>query len=97
VKPGEPWQWFDMATESRSAAAGNGQQHFDVRPAYLPAIALNESSFCSADQIGQFQPPDLPPALLMDVGFASLCPLAPHRRLGNRIRDSHIHSPATTT
>jgi hypothetical protein len=26
------------------------------------------------------QPPDLPPALLMDMGFAITCPLAQHRR-----------------
>ena len=53
--------FIDMATESRRATAGNGQQDFDVRPAYPPAIALDESSSCSADQIGQFQerPTDL--------------------------------------
>jgi len=26
------------------------------------------------------QPPDLPPVCLVDVGFAVLCQLAPHRR-----------------
>ncbi len=46
---------IDMAAESCSAAAGNGQQDFDVRPAYPPAIVLDESSSRSADQIGQFQ------------------------------------------
>jgi hypothetical protein len=46
---------IDMATESSSPATGNGQQDFDVRPAYPVAIALDESSSCSADQISQFQ------------------------------------------
>ena len=26
------------------------------------------------------QPPDLPPVLLMDMGFAVICPLVQHRR-----------------
>ncbi len=46
---------IDMAAECGGAATGNGQQHFDVRPANPLAAALEESSSCRADQVGHLQ------------------------------------------
>jgi hypothetical protein len=60
---------IDRAAESRRAAAGNGQQHFDVRPAYPAAIVLDESSSRSADPIGQFQVRPTPLLLLRRPSF----------------------------
>jgi hypothetical protein len=46
---------IDMAAEYGGATAGNGQQHFDVRPADPLAVALDESCSGRAYQVGHFQ------------------------------------------
>ena len=43
---------IDMAAEQGRAAACNGEQDLDMRPADPLAVALDESYSCGADQIG---------------------------------------------
>src|SRR5664280_1662260 len=59
---------IDMAAEGGGTATGNGQQHFDVRPANPLAVALDESSSCRADQVGHLQ--GRPNHLLLLLGLA---------------------------
>src|SRR6266566_6607760 len=46
---------IDMTAECGGTTARNGQQHFDVLPADPLAIAFEECSSRSADQIGHLQ------------------------------------------
>ena len=43
---------IDMAAQQGRAAACNGEQDLDMRPADPLAVALDESYACGADQIG---------------------------------------------
>jgi hypothetical protein len=46
---------IDMAAQCRSAAARNGQQHFDVPPTNPLVVSLDEGSSRGADEIGNLQ------------------------------------------